>query len=164
MRFRRTTLAVFAFLLLPGACARKPVPAAAKTSAAPTTEAAASVAPAPVAPAPVAPAAAAPAPLPYEAGLGKVTFTHYCQTCHGESGAGDGFNAFNLDPHPRDLSDPQFQKKKSDADLADAIRRGGAGVGLSALMPPWGHTLSDSQVGEVVLYLRTLPALRKPAS
>ena len=26
------------------------------------------------------------------------------------------------------------------------------------------HTLSDRQVGEVVLYLRTLPALRKPAS
>jgi mono/diheme cytochrome c family protein len=96
--------------------------------------------------------------------LGKVTFTHYCQTCHGESGAGDGFNAFNLDPHPRDLSDSEFQKKKSDAELADAIQRGGAGVGLSALMPPWGHTLSPRQIDELVLYLRTLPALRKPAS
>jgi len=125
---------------------------------------AASASPVSAAPAPEAPAAATPAPLPYEARMGKVTFTHYCQTCHGETGAGDGFNAFNLDPHPRDLSDPEFQKKKSDADLADAIRRGGAGVGLSALMPPWGHTLSDRQVGEVVLYLRTFPALRKPAS
>jgi cytochrome c oxidase cbb3-type subunit 3 len=158
MRFRRATLALFAFLLLPAACARKPAPAAAKAPAAP-----ASAVPAPEAPAPVAPAAAAPTPLPYEARLGKVTFTHYCQTCHGETGAGDGFNAFNLDPHPRDLSDPQFQKKKSDAELADAIQRGGAGVGLSALMPPWGHTLSARQVGELVLYLRTLPTL-KPAS
>jgi mono/diheme cytochrome c family protein len=105
-----------------------------------------------------------PAPLPYEARLGKITFTHYCETCHGESGAGDGFNAFNLDPHPRDLSDSQFQKKKSDAELADAIQRGGAGVGLSALMPPWGHTLSARQIDELVLYLRTLPTLRKPAS
>ena len=113
---------------------------------------------------PEAPAPAPPAPLPYEARLGKVTFTHYCQTCHGETGAGDGFNAFNLDPHPRDLSDPAFQKKKSDAELADAIQRGGAGVGLSALMPPWGHTLSARQIDELVLYLRTLPALRKPAS
>jgi mono/diheme cytochrome c family protein len=92
----------------------------------------------------------------YEARMGKVTFTYYCQTCHGETGAGDGFNAFNLDPHPRDLSAPDFQKKKSDADLADAIRRGGSGVGLSALMPPWGHTLSDRQIGELVLYVRTL--------
>jgi mono/diheme cytochrome c family protein len=139
MRFRTATLALFVFLLVPGACARKPAPAAAKTPA-------------------------APAPLPYEARLGKITFTHYCETCHGESGAGDGFNAFNLDPHPRDLSDPQFQKKKSDAELADAIQRGGAGVGLSALMPPWGHTLSARQIDELVLHLRTLPTLRKPAS
>jgi len=139
MRFRMATLALFVFLLVPGACARKPATPAAKTPA-------------------------APAPLPYEVRLGKVSFTHYCQTCHGESGAGDGFNAFNLDPHPRDLSDPEFQKKKSDAELADAIQRGGGGVGLSPLMPPWGHTLSARQIDELVLYLRTLPTLRKPAS
>jgi cytochrome c oxidase cbb3-type subunit 3 len=152
-------LAVLAFLLLPGACARKPAPAAAKTPVAPALDT-----PASAAPASAAPASAAPPPLRYEVRLGKVTFTHYCQTCHGESGAGDGFNAFNLDPHPRDLSDPQFQKKKSDAELADAIQRGGAGVGLSALMPPWAHTLSARQIDELVLYLRTLPTLRKPAS
>lgn len=92
----------------------------------------------------------------YEARQGKVVYDHYCLTCHGESGGGDGFNSFNLDPHPRDLSDPAFQKAKTDADLADAIRRGGAGVGLSSLMPPWGHTLSERQVGELVAYLRTL--------
>ncbi|HEX5854741.1 MAG TPA: cytochrome c [Thermoanaerobaculia bacterium] len=164
MRFRTATLSLLVLLLLPGACARKPAPAAAKSPAAPASAASASAAPVPEAPAPVAPAAATPTPLPYEARLGKVTFTHYCQTCHGETGAGDGFNAFNVDPHPRDLSDPEFQKKKSDADLADAIQRGGAGVGLSALMPPWGHTLSARQIDEVVLYLRTLPTLRKPAS
>jgi mono/diheme cytochrome c family protein len=154
MRFRTVTPALFVLLLVPGACVRKPAPVAAKTPAAPAS----------AAPAPSTPSSAAPAALPYGARLGKVTFTHYCQTCHGESGAGDGFNAFNLDPHPRDLSNPQFQKKKSDADLADAIRRGGAGVGLSALMPPWGHTLSTRQIDELVLYLRTLPTLRKPAS
>ena len=160
MRFRVATLAPVVFLLVPGDCVRNPAPAAAKTPAAPSPALPASAAPAPAATA--APAAAA--PLPYEARLGKITFTHYCQTCHGESGAGDGFNAFNLDPHPRDLSDPEFQKKKSDAELADAIQRGGAGVGLSALMPPWGHTLSARQIDELVLYLRTLPTLRKAAS
>jgi mono/diheme cytochrome c family protein len=160
MRFR--TLAPLFFLFVGASCARKPAPAAEKVPAAPIS--AASTSPVSASPAPEAPAAATPAPLPYEARMGKVTFAHYCQTCHGETGAGDGFNAFNLDPHPRDLSDPEFQKKKSDAELADAIRRGGAGVGLSALMPPWGHTLSDRQIGDVVLYVRTLPALRKPAS
>jgi len=145
MRFRTAAPALLVFLLLPSACARKPAPTAAKTPEAAKTP-------------------AAPPPVRYEVRLGKVTFTHYCQTCHGESGAGDGFNAFNLDPHPRDLSDPEFQKKKSDAELADAIQRGGSGVGLSALMPPWGHTLSGRQIDELVLYLRTLPALHKPAT
>ena len=104
-----------------------------------------------------APAAAAAAPPEpgYELRMGKEVWFHYCQTCHGEAGAGDGFNSLNLDPKPRDLSDPVFQKKKTDADLADAIRRGGAGVGLSPLMPPWGKTLSPREVDQVIAYVRT---------
>jgi mono/diheme cytochrome c family protein len=107
-------------------------------------------------PAQAKPAPATAAQSRYEVRLGKHVYVHYCQTCHGDAGAGDGFNAFNLDPRPRDLSDPALQKKKTDADLADAIRRGGAGVGLSPLMPPWGRTLSDRQIGDVIPYLRTL--------
>ncbi|HEY1434908.1 MAG TPA: cytochrome c [Thermoanaerobaculia bacterium] len=103
-----------------------------------------------------APAAKAPAPMPsYELRLGRATYQHYCQTCHGETGAGDGFNAFNLDPRPRDISDPAFQKK-TNAELADAIQRGGAGVGLSSLMPPWGRTLSREEIDQTILYLRSL--------
>lgn len=102
------------------------------------------------------PAVAASPDGSYELRLGKGIFRHYCQTCHGETGAGDGFNAFNLDPRPRDLSDPVLQKKKSDAEFADAIRRGGAGVGLSPLMPPWGRTLSRAEIDQVVLYVRSL--------
>jgi mono/diheme cytochrome c family protein len=29
-------------------------------------------------------------------------------------------------------------------------------VGLTALMPPWGKTLSERQIAEVVRYVRTL--------
>jgi mono/diheme cytochrome c family protein len=171
MRLRTATTAVIVLVLFAaGGCARKAAAPAAKAPASPASAAttsattASTAAPETPAAAPAAAAAPTPTPLAYEASQGKVTFTYYCQTCHGETGAGDGFNAFNLDPHPRDLSAPDFQKKKSDADLADAIRRGGSGVGLSALMPPWGHTLSDRQVGELVLYIRVLGAQRKPAS
>jgi mono/diheme cytochrome c family protein len=101
-------------------------------------------------------AVAIPRPTQYELRLGKDVYQSYCVGCHGDSGAGDGFNAFNLDPHPRDLGDPAFQKGKSNADLADAIRRGGAGVGLTSLMPPWGHTLDDRHIDAVVLYIRSL--------
>jgi mono/diheme cytochrome c family protein len=102
-------------------------------------------------------AAAAPdQPNSYELQLGKDVYQAYCVGCHGERGAGDGFNAFNLDPHPRDLGDPTFQKTKSDADLSDAIRHGGAGVGLTSLMPPWGHTIDQRHIDAVVLYIRSL--------
>jgi len=125
----RAPLALVVLSLVPGACARKPAPVVATAPA---------------------------APIPYAVRLGRMTFAHYCQTCHGETGAGDGFNAFNLDPRPRDLSDPSFQKKKTDADLADTIQRGGAGVGLSPLMPPWGKTLSNAQIEQTILHIRTL--------
>jgi len=93
--------------------------------------------------------------LAYELRLGRAVYKHYCMTCHGDAGAGDGFNAFNLDPRPKDLSDPALQKAKSDADLMDAVRRGGAGVGLSPLMPPWGKTLTPVKIEQVVAYIRT---------
>lgn len=101
-------------------------------------------------------AVASPRASVYEMELGKQTFQAYCAGCHGDTGQGDGFNSFNLDPHPRDLSDPVFQRSKSNAELADTIRRGGAGVGLSSLMPPWGHTLDARHVQDVVFYVRSL--------
>jgi mono/diheme cytochrome c family protein len=150
----RATLLVLA--LLAGGVA-----GCARNSTAPPASAQPSVSASAVAAAPIAPAPAAAAPPPtYEVRSGRDVYRHYCLTCHGETGAGDGFNAFNLDPHPRDFSDPALQKK-SDADIRDAIRRGGAGVGLSPLMPPWGRTLGDRKVDDVVLYLRTL---RRPPS
>jgi mono/diheme cytochrome c family protein len=95
-------------------------------------------------------------PNAYELQLGKEVYQMYCVGCHGLTGAGDGFNAFNLDPRPRDLSDPALQKSKSNVDLAEAIRRGGAGVGLTSLMPPWGHTIDERHINAVVLYIRSL--------
>lgn len=106
------------------------------------------------------PAARVQAEPSYELRVGKSTYDSYCQTCHGETGAGDGSNAFNLDPRPRDLTVVESRAQKTDADLEDAIRRGGAGVGLSPLMPPYGRTLTADQVRGVVLFLRTL---RKPS-
>jgi len=97
-----------------------------------------------------------PRPSAYELQLGKDVYQRYCVGCHGDTGAGDGFNSFNLDPRPRDLGDPAFQKSKSNVDLSDAIRRGGAGVGLTSLMPPWGHTIDDRHINAVVLYIRSL--------
>lgn len=40
---------------------------------------------------------------------GKELFTSYCIHCHGPSGVGDGFNAGNVDPAPRDLTDSEAE-------------------------------------------------------
>jgi mono/diheme cytochrome c family protein len=103
-------------------------------------------------------ASALPSPdLGYNAREGRTLYRHYCLNCHGETGKGDGFNAFNLDPKPRSLADSSFQAQRSDSDLVVAIRSGGAAVGLSTGMPPWGRTLPERQIQDVVAYLRSLP-------
>ena len=54
--------------------------------------------------------------------MGQEIYRHDCQTCHGEGGAGDGFNAFNLDPRPRDL----IARRETSAERLD--QRGLAGT------------------------------------
>ena len=102
---------------------------------------------------------AAKLPIPelgYDAREGRTLYRHYCLNCHGQEGNGNGFNAYNLDPRPRSLADSTFQAQHSDADLLVAIRSGGGAVGLSTGMPPWGRTLNERQILNLVEYLRTL--------
>ena len=40
--------------------------------------------------------------------------------------------------------------------LFQVVKFGGASVGKSPLMAPWGGTLSDAQIWDVVAYVRTL--------
>ena len=94
--------------------------------------------------------------LNYEQSNGKKLFEHYCAVCHGASGEEDGFNAFNLNPKPRNLTDREAMKTFSDQQLFNAISQGGGERGKSNLMPPWGHTLNERQIRYLVAYLRTL--------
>lgn len=100
--------------------------------------------------------------LGYNAREGRVLYRHYCLNCHGEAGKGDGFNAYNLDPRPQSLVDSTFQAQHSDSDMVAAVRSGGGAVGLSTGMPPWGHTLKERQIQDLVIYLRALPAAEPP--
>ncbi|MEK7286928.1 MAG: c-type cytochrome [Nitrospirota bacterium] len=89
---------------------------------------------------------------------GKKTFDRYCAPCHGDSGAGDGYNAKNLDPHARDLTDKQesYMAKLKNEEIYEVIEKGGAGVDLAPTMPSWGKTLSQNQIWSLVAYIRTL--------
>ena len=83
-------------------------------------------------------------------------YMRYCTACHGNKGDGKGFNAKNLDPRPAVHTDAAFMIKRTNKELSDAISGGGRTIGKSTLMPPWGKTLSDTQVQSLVLYLRKL--------
>ena len=100
-----------------------------------------------------------PPELGYNGRQGKALFEYYCATCHGTAGRGDGFNSYNLDPKPRDLTDPELQAERSDEDLAAVIRSGGGAAGLSTGMPPWGRTLSELEIRNLVVFVRLLPEL-----
>jgi mono/diheme cytochrome c family protein len=104
-------------------------------------------------------AAAAVAAVPagsYEERQGKALFATYCAVCHGAEGRGDGFNAFNLDPKPRNLADAQYMSALSDERIVQTIREGGRGVNRSALMPSWGARLTGNEILDVVAFVRTL--------
>ncbi len=87
---------------------------------------------------------------------GKKLYGQYCATCHGESGKGNGPAAAALNPKPRDHTDKEYMSKLSDDDLLKVIKNGGASVGKSPIMPPWGPTLNDDQLKDVIAYVRTL--------
>jgi cytochrome c553 len=66
----------------------------------------------------------------------QLKFDTLCSTCHGKSGTGDGPNAVNLNPKPRNYTDTAWQAQVDDDYLAEVIVNGGASKGLSPLMTP----------------------------
>lgn len=91
---------------------------------------------------------------------GERLYRQYCSVCHGEDGKGKGRN-ISLEtspkPYPRNFVDAKFQSGITDEVLENTIRLGGRGVGRSPLMPAWGKTLTERQIEQIILYVRTLP-------
>lgn len=94
--------------------------------------------------------------LTYAQRKGKWTYDQYCAVCHGPEGRGDGFNAYNLEPRPKDFAEKGYLESITDEWLLEAISQGGRGVKRSALMPAYENTLTEERVVNVVAYLRYL--------
>lgn len=94
--------------------------------------------------------------LSYEQRQGMHLYAKYCAVCHGTRGKGDGFNAFNLDPKPRDFTDARSMNALTDQRLLETISQGGRGVDRSPSMPSWGGRLTNVERTYVVAFIRLL--------
>lgn len=91
---------------------------------------------------------------------GKKLFDHYCAVCHGSTGDGNGFNAFNLESSfnvkPFNFSDSAAMAVLTDEELTSVISTGGTALHKSQYMPPWGYTLNKMEIRQIIAYIRTL--------
>ena len=83
---------------------------------------------------------------------GSIAFRTYCVLCHGASGEGDGRAAAQYVPRPANLTVSVL----SDEQKENMIRGGGASVGRSSFMPPWGRELTDEQIKDLLAFLRAI--------
>jgi cytochrome c oxidase cbb3-type subunit 3 len=87
---------------------------------------------------------------------GKVIYGQFCAVCHGAGGKGDGPTAATLFPRPADHTDPAYMRTLGDEHLYRVIGGGGAAVGKSPLMPPWGGALNEQDLKDVLAHVRSL--------
>jgi mono/diheme cytochrome c family protein len=91
---------------------------------------------------------------------GGIAFRTYCVLCHGATGNGDGRAAKMYKPRPANLTVSPFPDQYKEM----IIRGGGASVGRSPYMPPWGDELTDEQIRDLVSFLRELRKTGTPAN
>ena len=89
-------------------------------------------------------------PTPESLDLGAASYGQVCQTCHGDSGRGDGPAAAGLAPPPADLT--IHVPLHPEADLFRFIRDGIPGTAMA----PQGGRLGEDQIWHIVNYIRTL--------
>lgn len=87
--------------------------------------------------------------------LGRILYRHYCSDCHGDTGQGDGRNAFMFDAPPPDFTTSSLARAGGDP-LAHFIVNGSAASGRSPLCPPWGRTLPSEYLPDLVQHVTTL--------
>ena len=99
--------------------------------------------------------------ITYEQREGRYLYRRYCIVCHGEEGKGDGFNAYNLDPRPRDFTDARSMNALTDERILQTIAGGGRSVNRSPLMPSWGGRVQKDEMRYLLAYVRLFNSPKK---
>jgi|SRR5579863_629181 len=95
--------------------------------------------------------------LGYQQQVGFRLDDKYCSRCHNpESSAERVSNYDNLEVKPHPFTEGDTLNKMSDAELTAIISHGGPALNKSALMPPYGYTLSKSDIEALIAYIRLI--------
>lgn len=95
-------------------------------------------------------------PLDYKQAQGKRVFYQYCVWCHADSTPAGPSNRSNLNPAPALVNDGATLNPLSDDFIRNIVNLGGAAVGKSAAMPPWGKTLTQEEIEAVIAFYRAI--------
>jgi mono/diheme cytochrome c family protein len=103
--------------------------------------------------------------LNYEQAQGKRIFYAQCVWCHADSTPAGPSNRSNVNPSPPLMNDGATLNKESDEYMQNGITLGGSAMGKSAMMPPYGRTLSEEDIRDVIAFARAIavPAYQLPA-
>lgn len=112
--------------------------------------------------APITPvhARAVPTTVRLGVGEGRRLFVRWCQSCHGESGKGDGINASTLTPSPADLTSAKI-RGRSQSEIESFVSKGARASGKDGAMPPFGATLAAYQIRDLEHFIRYLQKAAK---
>jgi hypothetical protein len=83
-------------------------------------------------------------------------YTATCAPCHGETGAGDGPAGAALTPKAASFAGEEFWAERDNDHMRKVIKEGGAAVGKSPIMAPFGASFeNDAQVDALIEHLKT---------
>ena len=95
--------------------------------------------------------------LGYQEMVGSRLNDQYCARCHNQDSTPERVSNYdNLAVKPHSFTDGETLNKISDADLAAIISHGGPALNKSPLMPPYGYTLSKSDMQALIAYIRVV--------
>lgn len=102
--------------------------------------------------------------LGYQEAQGKRVFYLYCVWCHADASPAGPSNRSNVTPTPPLMNDGDKLNGESDEFMQNIITLGGSALGKSAMMPPYGKTLSPEEIKAVIAFTRAIaqPAYQKP--
>jgi mono/diheme cytochrome c family protein len=95
--------------------------------------------------------------LDYQQRVGSILADKHCSRCHDPESSPERVSNFeNLAVKPHPFTEGNTLNKMSDADLTSIVMHGGPALSRSALMPPYGNTLSAADVRALIAYIRAV--------